>query len=70
MLCSTNAIPAPRHSGSDSSGFCPAFGPILYLILGVNRIRRRAVLLGVHKTSQPAGFPKISANRNMTARNI
>ncbi|MFZ0826468.1 MAG: phospholipase D-like domain-containing protein [Verrucomicrobiia bacterium] len=28
----------------------PAFGPILYLVLGVNRIRRRAVLLGVHKT--------------------
>ena len=32
--------------------FLPAFGPILYLILGVNRIRRRAVSLGVHKTSQ------------------
>jgi cardiolipin synthase len=28
----------------------PAFGPILYLVLGVNRIRRRAVSLGVHKT--------------------
>src|SRR5208282_369378 len=27
----------------------PAFGPILYLVLGVNRIRRRAVSLGVHK---------------------
>jgi cardiolipin synthase len=32
--------------------FLPAFGPILYLILGVNRIRRRAVSLRVHKTSQ------------------
>jgi len=28
----------------------PLFGPILYLVLGVNRIRRRAILLGVHKT--------------------
>src|SRR5208282_4758367 len=28
----------------------PAFGPLLYLVLGVNRIRRRAVSLGVHKT--------------------
>ena len=30
--------------------FLPLLGPILYLVLGVNRIRRRAVLLGVHKT--------------------
>ena len=29
----------------------PAVGPLLYLALGVNRIRRRALLLGVHKTS-------------------
>jgi len=28
----------------------PVFGPLLYLALGVNRIRRRAVSLGVHKT--------------------
>ena len=28
----------------------PALGPFLYLVLGVNRIRRRAVQLGVHKT--------------------
>jgi cardiolipin synthase A/B len=28
----------------------PAIGPLLYLALGVNRIRRRAVKLGVHKT--------------------
>jgi cardiolipin synthase A/B len=28
----------------------PAAGPLLYLILGVNRIRRRAVALGVHKS--------------------
>jgi cardiolipin synthase len=30
--------------------FLPALGPILYLALGVNRIRRHAVKLGVHKT--------------------
>jgi cardiolipin synthase len=30
--------------------FLPLLGPILYLALGVNRIRRRAVQLGVHKT--------------------
>jgi len=28
----------------------PLFGPVFYLVLGVNRIRRRAVSLGVHKT--------------------
>ncbi len=28
----------------------PALGPLLYLVLGVNRIRRRAIKLGVHKT--------------------
>src|SRR6202142_868029 len=32
--------------------FLPAFGPILYLVLGVNRIRRRAVSLGVHKAGR------------------
>src|SRR5258708_7376585 len=30
--------------------FLPAVGPLLYLTLGVNRLRRRAVKLGVHKT--------------------
>jgi cardiolipin synthase len=29
--------------------FLPVLGPVLYLVLGVNRIRRRAVSLGVHK---------------------
>jgi len=28
----------------------PVFGPLLYLTLGVNRIRRRAISLGVHQT--------------------
>ncbi len=27
----------------------PVLGPLLYLVLGVNRIRRRALILGVHK---------------------
>jgi len=30
----------------------PLFGPLLYLALGVNRIRRRALELGVHSTAQ------------------
>ena len=30
--------------------FLSALGPLLYLALGVNRIRRRAIQLGVHKT--------------------
>jgi cardiolipin synthase A/B len=30
--------------------FLPLLGPILYLVLGVNRIRRRALTLAVHKT--------------------
>jgi cardiolipin synthase len=30
--------------------FLPVLGPMLYLALGVNRIRRRAILLGVHKS--------------------
>jgi cardiolipin synthase len=30
--------------------FLPLFGAILYLSLGINRIRRRALSLGVHKT--------------------
>jgi cardiolipin synthase A/B len=35
----------------------PAIGPLLYLALGVNRIRRRALVLGVHRTRQ-RGMPK------------
>jgi cardiolipin synthase A/B len=30
--------------------FLPMMGPILYLVLGVNRLRRRALSLGVHRT--------------------
>jgi cardiolipin synthase len=32
--------------------FIPLFGALLYLVLGVNRVRRRAVRLGVHGTLQ------------------
>src|SRR5664279_5234891 len=35
----------------------PAVGPLLYLALGVNRIRRRARILGVHKTTR-RGIPE------------
>ena len=37
--------------------FLPLLGPILYLGLGVNRIRRRAIALGVHK-SQARPIPE------------
>src|ERR1700690_2643956 len=32
--------------------FAPAVGPLLYVVLGVNRIRRRALLLGVQKSTK------------------
>ncbi len=35
--------------------FVPMFGPLLYLVLGVNRVRRRAVSLGVQGTLQRPG---------------
>ncbi|HTY88170.1 MAG TPA: phospholipase D-like domain-containing protein [Candidatus Acidoferrum sp.] len=35
----------------------PVIGPLLYLALGVNRIRRRALVLGVHKT-RLRGMPR------------
>jgi cardiolipin synthase len=34
--------------------FLPVLGPMLYLVFGINRIRRRAISLGIHKiTSRP-----------------
>ncbi len=36
----------------------PLFGPILYLVLGVNRIRRRAIKLDVHKTFNSRPVPE------------
>jgi len=45
--CSTNEIRAPRL-WLVTIWFLPALGPILYLVLGINRIRRRAISLGTH----------------------
>src|ERR1039458_6225541 len=42
---------------SQVEALMPAVGPLLYLALGVNRIRRRALLLGVHKTTR-RGIPE------------
>ena len=55
LLASIHALLHKRDSRAATLwlGFIwllPVFGPILYLVLGVNRIRRRAVSLGVHKT--------------------
>jgi len=55
LLASTHALLNKRDSRAASLWlgtiwFLPVFGPILYLALGVNRIRRRAIFLGVHKT--------------------
>jgi cardiolipin synthase A/B len=57
----------------------PVFGPVLYLVLGVNRIRRRALSLGVHKTSrrpipknlgepQPAGVAHLQMLARVVSR--
>jgi cardiolipin synthase len=55
LLASIHALLHKRDSRAATLwiGFIwllPVFGPILYLMLGVNRIRRRAISLGVHKT--------------------
>src|SRR5437762_4153368 len=49
--------------------FLPVLGPILYLAFGVNRIRRRAISLGVHKTS-PVPSPNLWANLGPPASSI
>lgn len=59
--------------------FLPLLGPILYLSLGVNRIRRRAISLGVHGTvvrpipehfgeSQPAGVEHLEMLARVVSR--
>jgi cardiolipin synthase len=55
LLASVHALLHKRDSRAATLwiGFIwlmPVFGPLFYLALGVNRIRRRAALLGVHKT--------------------
>ena len=51
--------------------FLPVLGPMLYLALGVNRIRRRALFLGVHKTTtrpvpKNLGEPQRSGMEHLT----
>ena len=55
LLASTHALLHKRDTRAATLWLAfiwllPLFGPIFYLALGVNRIRRRAVTLGVHKT--------------------
>jgi cardiolipin synthase len=55
VLASTHALLHKRDSRAATLWlgliwFLPALGALLYLALGVNRIRRRAVKLAVHKT--------------------
>jgi cardiolipin synthase len=55
LLASGHALLHKRDTRAATIWICaiwtlPALGPLLYLALGVNRIRRRAVQLGVHKT--------------------
>ena len=55
VLASTHALIHKRDSRAATLWlgliwFLPALGALLYLALGVNRIRRRAITLAVHKT--------------------
>ena len=61
--------------------FLPVLGPILYLALGVNRIRRRAISLGVQRTiirpvpehlgeSQPSGVEHLEKLAHVVGRVI
>ena len=55
LLASIHALLHKRDSRAATLwiGFIwllPLFGPLAYLALGVNRVRRRALSLGVHKT--------------------
>jgi cardiolipin synthase len=56
LLASTHVLLHKRDSRAATLWlvtiwFLPLLGPILYLVLGVNRIRRRAISLGAHQTS-------------------
>src|SRR5271170_1772924 len=48
--------------------FLPLLGPVLYLSLGVNRIRRRAISLGVMKPLKSA--PEIPASPQLEAEHL
>ena len=59
MLASVHALLHKRDSRAAALWIgliwlLPVFGPMLYLVFGINRIRRRAISLGMHKiTSRP-----------------
>src|SRR5258708_4625908 len=50
--------------------FLPLFGPILYLILGVNRIRRRAVSLRLNYSSPKTIPEKFSESPQLEAEHL
>jgi cardiolipin synthase len=50
MPFSTNATPRAATLWLGIIWLAPILGTVLYLAMGVNRIRRRAILLGVHGT--------------------
>lgn len=84
LLASVHALLNKRDSRAatlwlGTIWFLPVLGPILYLALGVNRIRRRAMLLGVHGTvvrpipehfgeSQPAGVDHLEMLARVVSR--
>jgi len=84
MLASIHALLNKRDSRSATLWlvtiwFVPLFGPILYLTLGINRIRRRAISFGVHKTmvrpipehfgeSQPSGIEHLEMLARVVGR--
>lgn len=84
MLASIHVLLNKRDSRAASLWlaiiwFLPVFGPLLYLALGVNRIRRRAISLGVHKTivrpipkdlgeSQPSGVEHLEMLARVVGR--
>jgi len=54
MPCCTSVIPAPQRFGSGVIWLMRDLDRILYLVFGVNRIRRRAISLQLNKTA-PTG---------------
>jgi cardiolipin synthase len=48
----------------------PVLGPLLYLVLGVNRIRRRARMLGVHETLSRSVLPDLDEREHPAAEHL
>ena len=77
LLASVHALLNKRDSRAatlwlGTIWFLPVLGPMLYLALGVNRIRRRAISLGVHKTISrpvPKNLGELGAVRSRTFAN-